>query len=539
MAGPWEKYQKKPWEKYQGNAENASIGQRILKGLRDPVDASAQLLTNILPDSVVNAGNKVNNWLADKTGLVGALPEGGVDQQVRDSEAQYQQDRQAAGQSGVDWARLGGNIVSPMNLAIASKVPAAASLSGRIASGASAGALFGLTGSPVTEGDFAKEKAKQVGIGALAGGVLPAVTGGVARMVQPKTSPDVQALMKQGVTPTPGQILGGAFQGAEDKATSIPLVGDAILSARNKGVLEFNKAAYARTLEPIGGKVPSEVGREGVKEVSKQISQAYDDLLPKVTFNADQVFASDVAKLTQMAKALPKDQARRFEAVLRDQVIGKLGPRGTMDGQTLKGVESELGRLARGLRGDASFDNRQLGDAIMDLQTSIRANLARTNPAYANELTAVNRAFANYARIRDAASRQGSKDGVFTPAQLSAAVRAQDKSAGKGVFAKGGALMQDLSDPAKSVLPSQVPDSGTAGRALLGAGALGGVGMLSPATASMGALSTLPYLPGGRQLAAGILTRRPQGAAQMADAIRQATPYLTPGALPLLTQPGQ
>ena len=55
----------------------------------------------------MSAGNRLNNWLADKTGLVARLPEGGVDQQVREAEAAYQQRRAAAGESGIDWMRLG------------------------------------------------------------------------------------------------------------------------------------------------------------------------------------------------------------------------------------------------------------------------------------------------------------------------------------------------------------------------------------------------------------------------------------------------
>ena len=67
---------------------------QFTKGLRDPIDAGAQLLTNVLPKSVVSAGNLINNWLANKTGLVGKLPEGGVDQLVRSTEQQYEAQNQ-------------------------------------------------------------------------------------------------------------------------------------------------------------------------------------------------------------------------------------------------------------------------------------------------------------------------------------------------------------------------------------------------------------------------------------------------------------
>lgn len=542
--GPWEKYAKKPWEKYQGptkeQSSEASIGSRILKGMKDPVDAGAQLLTNMLPKSVVEAGNQANNWLAEKTGLVGALPPGGVDQQVREVEQQYQQARAATGNTGVDWARLGGNIASPMNLAIASKIPVGASLLSRVGAGAAGGGIMGAL-NPVTEGNFASEKAKQIGVGAAVGGAIPLVTAAAGRIVSPKSSPQVKGLLEEGITPTPGQMLGGAFQTTEDKLTSVPVLGDAITSARRKGLDELNRAAYKRALDPIGGTVPKEVGREGVAAVREQISNAYDALLPNVMFKADQQFSADVNKLTSMASALPDEQASRFQKVLRDQLIKKLSPQGTMDGETLKGVESEIGRIARGLKGDASFDNRQLGDALYELQNSVRSNLERANPQFSTELKAINTSWANYARLRDAASRQGSLEGKFTPGQLSAAVRAQDKTLGKRAFSEGGALMQDLSDPAKAVLSSKYPDSGTTGRALMSVGTLGAMGggaAMAPTAAvpavGAGILSILPYLPGGRQAMAALLARRPDGAEKVAEAIRKAGPYLTSGAVPLL-----
>lgn len=527
-----------------GNPEGGSKTNRFLRGVKDPVNAGAQLLTNILPQGVVEAGNKANNWLADKTGLVARIPEGGVNQMVADEEKQYQADKQAAGVEGFDWMRLGGNIASPTNIAIASRAPQAAGLLARTGVGAGAGAIGGAM-SPVTEGDFWGEKGKQVGFGAAGGGLLAAGAGAASRLVKPKSSPEVQALLKEGITPTPGQMLGDVAQSVEDKMTSIPLLGDAITSARKKGINELNTAVYKRVLDPIGGVVPKTVGREAVADIADQISGAYDNLLPKVTFRADAKFSQDITKLQQMAASLPNDQANRFEKILRETVIKKFGPKGTMDGQALKGLESELGELATGLRRDALYDNRQLGNAIGEIQTALRENLIRTNPKQAGELRAVNKAFANFARLREAAGRIGAEEGEFTAPQLQSAVRALDKSKGKGAFAKGGALLQDLSDPAKAILPSKYPDSGTAGRALLGAGtigALGGGSALAPGVglpaAGVGVLAMLPYLPGGRQAMAALLARRPDGAEQVAKVIKQAAPLLAPGAIPLI-QAGQ
>lgn len=99
------------------------------------------MLTHLLPESVVNAGDRLNNWLAEKTGLVAKLPESGVDGLIQQQEQEYQGARKAAGEDGVDWSRLAGNVLSPANAAVAAVAPIrTASVAGRVMEGARAGA---------------------------------------------------------------------------------------------------------------------------------------------------------------------------------------------------------------------------------------------------------------------------------------------------------------------------------------------------------------------------------------------------------------
>ena len=70
---------------------------KIGQGIVDPIDGGAQLLTHLLPDGVVNAGNSLNNWLADKTGLLAKLPPGGIDAQISSNEKSYQSSRRYRG----------------------------------------------------------------------------------------------------------------------------------------------------------------------------------------------------------------------------------------------------------------------------------------------------------------------------------------------------------------------------------------------------------------------------------------------------------
>lgn len=507
---------------------------KLLTGAADPIHGGAQLLTKMLPDGVVQAGNKVNNWLADKTGLVARLPEGGVDEQVRTREAAYQAQRAAAGETGFDGYRAIGNVVSPANLAIAARLPAAATIAGRVGVGAFGGGLSALL-NPVTGGDsFAAEKGKQVMAGAAGGAAVPAVVGGVSRVVSPKASinPQLQQLRSEGVRPTIGQTLGGVPNAIEEKAMSLPLVGDMISSARKGAAQDLNNAAFNRALSPIGKKLPNgPAGRDAVQFTEDAISDGYNKLLPTLTVKADQTFAGEMSKLRGMVNtgSIDPSAAKAFNRILQNDVLGKFKGRNALTGETLKAIESDLSNQVKRFSISQDADQRLVGDALQEVQASLRDMVQRSNPAKATELKALNSAWANFKRVQRAASSLGAEDGVFTPAQLQSAVKAMDRSKDKARFAEGNALMQDLSEAGKSVLGNKVPDSGTAGRVFLG----GGAGL----AASMDPSGVAPVLLGGGMIGysrpvqnalTALVSQRPELAKPIANALRKASPGLVP-----------
>lgn len=397
--------------------------------------------------------------------------------------------------------------------------------------------------------DYWAEKAKQIGLGALTGGAASPLMMGLGRMISPQVSSDVQTLMDKGVTPTPGQILGGGWARTESKLTSIPVLGDMIKNAQQRAVNQFNEAAYNEALAPIGQKFSGKIGQEGIEQVGNKIGQVYDDILPKMKLQVDPQFQTDVTNLGQMAQGLPQAQQNTFMNILKTQIFGKLGPQGQMDGIDLKGVQSELARTAKGYLSDPSYDNRQLGAAVSALRDAVDSNLARVNPAdLSQKLTNANQAWANFVRLRAAAASQGAmnNEGVFTAAQLQNAVRGADKSVGKGASATGQALMQDLSGAGQRVLGSKYPDSGTAGRGLMALLAPGGIasGMVAAPGATLATLGgigvgSLPYTSAGQRLAAQLLTARPQFAKPVGDAVSRFGQFAVPGSLPALLSGSQ
>lgn len=518
-----------------GNADDGSVLDGVLQGIRDPIDAGAQLLRRAVPDGVGRAIDQFGNRLADM-GLPVARSEGvaGVDSIVNESNQRYEAGRKAAGRDGIDLARLGGNLIGTAPMIAATPSVAGASLATRAGVGALQGAGFGFLNPVVGEqaqANFGGEKITQGAIGGALGGVTPLVTGAIGRLVSPNASRPGSAsriLADEGVNLTPGQAAGGAALRAEDRLMSVPILGDAIRSARLRGNEQLNRAVYNRVLAPIG-QTTNKVGREAIDDVSTRISQAYDDVLSKVQFAPDAQFGQDLARLGQMAADLPAKEANAFTNTIQREVLEPLSKGRAIDGLAFKRIEEQLGERAQAfLKATDAYQN-DVGRALIEAQEALRAALERVNPQYASQLRGVNQAFALLTRLQTAAGAIGATDGVFTPAQLDRAIRGADKTVRKNAYARGKALMQDLSGAARDRMSSQIPNSGTADRLFLGAGALG-AGMINPAIPMSLAAASVPYLPGFSRAATGLLTSRPQSAQAVANRL-QALP---PGLLGLL-----
>lgn len=511
-----------------GKAAPISRMDKLSYGLMDPINGGAQLLTKSLPTGVVEAGNKLNNWLADKTGLVARLPEGGVDQQVREDEAKYQARRAAAGESGFDGYRVTGNIVSPVNLALASRLPAAATTVGKVLTGTISGAISSLF-NPVAGGDFWTEKGKQAATGAATGGALPAVIGGVARVASPRasTNASLQLLKDEGVQPTIGQALGGRWNALEEKLQSLPLVGDAIVNARKRSMEQFNRAAINRATGKVGTEVDS-IGQTGVREAGDTISQAYDDALSQISgVKLDGQFNRDLLQLRGMAQGLTSTMKAKFNNAVNETLMRKVSPNKSILPEDYKAIDSELGNLASRYGKSSVASEQELGDAVTQLQALLKQQMLRTNPDVAGKLQAADAAWANLVRVEGAAKSAKNAEGVFTPGQLNMAVQAADRSVRKRAVSRGTALLQDLGNAGQSVLGNKVPDSGTAQRLMYGAGALG-TGMVNPAipAALLGgaALYTSPL----QRALVGAASSRPALAQPSAELLRKTAPYLVP-----------
>jgi hypothetical protein len=392
-------------------------------------------------------------------------------------------------------------------------IPGVNTAAGAAALGAGTGAL-----APVASDE---SRLTNTALGAAGGVVGQKVAGAMSRVLSPQTAPAVRGLMDQGVTPTPGQIMGGFAQKAESLMESIPFLGHGIKESKTRAIEEFNKAALNRALEPIGQKV-DKVGHEGIKEALSFAGKAYDDALAQLPrVDVDPNFNYAILNIKNMGQQLIPERQKQLDQILKEQVFDKITPADTMSGETFKTMDSVLKSKARQFLQSTDFDQRQIGDALNAVVGELRDLAVRNSPDAAQAIKNADTAYAMLLRLEGAAGSSGAVDGVFTPAQLGQSVRRLDTSVRKRASAQGDALMQDMSTAGREVLGASVPNSGTADRGLMGL-LLGGA--IDPMLAGGMVVGRGMYAAPAQRMVASMLTQRPAPVRQAGDLIRKAAP---------------
>jgi hypothetical protein len=345
----------------------------------------------------------------------------------------------------------------------------------------------------------------------------------------------VALLRNEGVRPTVGQTLGGRWNALEEKLQSMPVIGDMIANQRGRSLREFNQASINRAVAPINQRIEG-IGQGAVQQAGDAISNVYDDALNRAgAFVQDRQFAQEVGQLRQMTQGMTPPMRERFNRVYQDLIASRTSQAGGMTSRTFKDVDSELGQLAGRYGRSQMASEQDLGDALIELQASVRRQMVRARPDVANDLANADAGWANLVRIEGAAKSAKNNEGVFTPAQLNQAVQAADRSVRKRATARGTALMQDLGNAGQAVLGNKVPNSGTADRLWMGAGTLAGTGAINPAIPAGILGGAALYTDPVQNALTFLLTQRPQAAQAVANALRQSTPALVPAAAQVST----
>ena len=361
------------------------------------------------------------------------------------------------------------------------------------------------------------------------GAGMSALAPAVKKVKPAKVDPDVALLNREGVSLTPGQMRGGVARAAEDNATSLPILGTSIADRRTEGFDSFDRALINRTLKPIGEALPDGMtGTEAVKYAGDKLSKGYETAIPGRVIRADSGFADDVRQVFDGIDTLTPQATERLADILDKRITSRLPQNGKMDGELYKLIQSELDFEVNRFSGATDPDMRAVGDAIQGVQSALENAARRQDPSFAARIEALDRGWAELARIEAAAAKSTDLSGRFTPAHYRQSLVAGDNRVRRRGVARGEAMSQDLAGAALRVLPSKVPDSGTAGRgmwgilasapgAALGAMTGGGVGALAGiggTAAGLSALSKAAYSPRAIDAANQALSAKVGSAAQ-------------------------
>jgi hypothetical protein len=495
----------------------AAPSSGFMMGLKDPISGGAQLLPRGLAYAASlggNVENPVSRFLAEEARR--------VDEMVRQEQAAYMQNRAAAGESGFDWARLGGNIFNPANIApaiAAGLFTRAAPITRAAVGGAVSGAM-----QPVTGEDFAEEKAKQIGLGSAFGAGGQVAFSALGRMANPLVSKAEQTMRDLGVIPTTGQTLGKGAKSLEEFAQYMPLIGPAIRDARQRTLFDFNKGVINSALGRIKDKLPADViGRDAIEYATGQISNAYDDVLSKMKFELDFNTSSNILSALNKAKLLSPEQRQAAIDYVNDIALTKFSGR-QLTGAEYKAIETDMRKKAASLMSSQMASEREVGDALFGVLSEFKKSLYNQNPKLTPSLRRVDAAYADMAAIKLAAANSGAVNGVFTPKQFSTAVRQNDKTLNKSAYAKGTARSQELSDAAMQVLGEEAGET-LAGRYTAGTAGLFGVATNPSIAIPAGFATRALYTEPGQRAMDVLLRGRPEALRRAGGLFQQTSPY--------------
>lgn len=523
-----------------------SVPARVAAGMADPLvganalyDKAVGRTGQFLTSGAGYFPNPVSDWL-------GKAAESGQTLSNQETQA-INTSRQALGTKpgSTDWARLTGNVLSPANAAFAPAEGAG------LAEMAGSGAMMGAS-QPV-DTSKGQDYTRGVLANTLAGGATSGVVGGGLRALGSAATPaalsadaspevlrraaQVQALRDAGIEPSLGQSLGGAAQTFEEKASSIPVVGDIIKRATQQRPTEdLNRSLYNSVLNHIGEVMPTDVaiGRPALEHVNDAVGNAYDDVLGRMQVNR-QGLQGLMQDVQQGATTLPQDRQAQLSGWV-NRVNDAADQNGTISGQAMKGITSDLRKTALDYSTDQSADVRGLGQSLFQLHNNLMQGVRSFNPDAAIDLENTDRAYSELMTLNKAASKVGATDGVITPAQYANALITGPK--GRVAAKASGTLNnQDLADAAKVVLSPKTANSYTADRSLLAAALLGGVThpMATLAAAAPTAAVYAAYSRPGQRFLANALTGPDLGQA-LQNFAPQAGSYATRGATGLFRQ---
>ena len=336
-----------------------------------------------------------------------------------------------------------------------------------------AGDLTGDVIQGVTYGGAVEGDAGTGAVSAVGGNLLGRGFGGAGNFILggSKRSPEAQKLMDDyGIQDlTVGQQYGGFPKSIEDAATSIPGIGDVVNARRGESLLDFNEAGFRKVAgAPVG------YGTEGLAALKALREKAYDDAVAGKTFDLnDPIFTQDMIDALAAREGLTEALKADFDVAIK-RSLGE-----TPTGRTGDITGEDYQQSMRALIGYANAAKKpgfekDFRDALKGVRNVLSDTVQRQDADIVPRLKEADAMYRGEMVLKDAVSRAkmdttGLGADVFTPGNLTQAVAASGRKF------DGPMSLEEISQLAQNVIPSKLPDSGTARRAALAG--LGTVGL--------------------------------------------------------------
>jgi len=372
------------------------------------------------------------------------------------------------------------------------------------------GAMSGLTAFLTSPQDRVTEAAKGA-IGSIAGEQLVNLGGKALR--GPVAQDFVAGLYEKGVRPTLAQALGGGWKEAEEKMTSLPFVGSAIQRAQKRSLESFNKASLQGIVDELNtglmessegqGLIPSganvirqevtklgklEPGAKGLEQVYNAVSKVYDDLAANTKGAVTPELADSLTVAKDRMHSISEEAGKSFDSLFNQYIGGRLDPNGSISGQTMKEIDSDLTALIADLKRGGSVD-KNMASAFESVQKSFDTMMDQMNPGYEAVKRNADAAYRKLALLGKASTSSVGSE-LATPANLAQQLRAEDPSKWNKNFAMNKSDWTDWARQNIELMGNKFPESGTAARSAIADLVTGGIasnfGMLPEAVALYG-----------------------------------------------------
>jgi len=441
------------------------IPSGTVKGLKDPIDAYAQLLPYTLSKIASGFGlspNQVSKWLENESKR--------LNETIADEENAYQARRLESGEKGYDFDRTFFNILNPTSFVTALKTVELVEKAPKFVKSMVVGATQGL-GTPVTDEknqiDFVYEKGKLVAGGTLTGLAGEAVVTGTGKVLDPVVSEAEKLMRNLGVRPTTGQILGGSVKNIEEFAKFLPIIGKQIENQQQKVLYKFNEGLINKALDtlpiPFRNEIPKTkvIGRPALNYAAKQLDEAYNQTLKgtKFSLNGTKITKEVLDSLNEAGLRTPKAR-KTVQDYIDDEIYTNFKEFDFMAGKpkgTLEISGEDFKRMDSGLRAKIIklFKNPETLDeafALESVRKTLKKNFYSQNGDLGKQLAKIDSGYGQLHAMKVAASDINSKLGTFTPNAYLKAIRAGDNSRDKVNFGLGKIPGQTIAEAGAEAL---------------------------------------------------------------------------------------